>query len=467
MSETDLENFFNQDDESISEESSSRIRLEDGAKIGVIGGGPAGSFVSYFLLVFAKRFGLDINVDIIDPQDYSRTGPRGCNHCGGIISETLVQIMAADGINVPSSVVQRGINSYVLHMDEGWTNIDTPRHEKRIAAVFRGVGPRGIKEMRWGNSFDRYLQLLAFNKGANIIKERAEEIKWQNGLPVVKTNKGNELTYDLLIGAVGVNTNSSKLFEFLDFGYKSPKTTKTYINELPIGNENVQKYLGSSMHLFLLNIPGLEFAALIPKGDFATFVMLGEKIDRKLVQSLLNSDQVKQCLPPEWNIPDKLCHCAPRININEAKKPFTDRFVAVGDCGAGRLYKDGIGAAYRTAKAAANTAIFEGISKEDFQKHYMPIYKGISIDNMFGKVIFGITKRIQKTGFAQKAILKIVHGEQKRNGDLRLSGVLWDTFTGSAPYKDVFLRTLHPAFISSFAWNILLSIIPYNRFKQK
>ena len=25
-----------------------------------------------------------------------------------------------------------------------------------------------------------------------------------------------------------------------------------------------------------------------------------------------------------------------------------------------------------------------------------------------------------------------------------MSGVLWDTFTGSAPYRDVFVRTLHP-----------------------
>jgi hypothetical protein len=35
-----------------------------------------------------------------------------------------------------------------------------------------------------------------------------------------------------------------------------------------------------------------------------------------------------------------------------------------------------------------------------------------------------------------------------------MSGVLWDLFSGSAPYTNVFLRTLHPAYIASLAWNL-------------
>jgi hypothetical protein len=36
----------------------------------------------------------------------------------------------------------------------------------------------------------------------------------------------------------------------------------------------------------------------------------------------------------------------------------------------------------------------------------------------------------------------------------RMSSVLWDVFTGSAPYKEVFLRTLHPIFIARLMWNL-------------
>ncbi|MFC1492678.1 NAD(P)/FAD-dependent oxidoreductase [candidate division KSB1 bacterium] len=450
------------------EESNSNLKLNDGSKVAVIGGGPAGSFMSYFLLNMSDSYGIDIDVDIFDPQDFSRNGSPGCNHCGGIISESLVRIMAADGINLPGAIIQTGIESYMLHMDEGNVKIDTPLHEKRIAAVYRGIGPRGIKEIRWSNSFDKYLQLLAFNTGAEIIRDRVERIDWNNDFPEVIAKRGSYGKYDLIVGAVGVNTSALKLFENLDIGYKKPETTKTYICELPLDKEQTQQYLGNSMHLFLLNIPRLEFAALIPKGDFVTVVLLGDEIDRDLVRSFLESDEVRGCLPPGYIVPDKICHCGPRICTTGAVRPFTDRLVMIGDCGVSRLYKDGIGAAYRTAKTAAAAAVFKGISAKDFQDQYMPVYKSIANDNKYGKLVFGFTEMIQKTGFAKKTILRIVRNEQKNDKvPQRLSSVLWDTFTGSAPYKDVFMRFLHPAFIARFLWNLMITILPINGRQEK
>ena len=38
--------------------------LQDGSRIAVIGGGPAGSFFSFFLLKMAQAIDLDIEVDI-------------------------------------------------------------------------------------------------------------------------------------------------------------------------------------------------------------------------------------------------------------------------------------------------------------------------------------------------------------------------------------------------------------------
>jgi len=90
------------------------MELKDGSRIGVIGGGPAGFLVSYFLLEMAERIGLKLELDIYEPRDYSRSGPAGCNMCGGIISESLVQLLATEGINLPplplSSVASSPIN---------------------------------------------------------------------------------------------------------------------------------------------------------------------------------------------------------------------------------------------------------------------------------------------------------------------------------------------------------------------
>jgi hypothetical protein len=35
-----------------------------------------------------------------------------------------------------------------------------------------------------------------------------------------------------------------------------------------------------------------------------------------------------------------------------------------------------------------------------------------------------------------------------------MSTVIWDLFTGSAPYREVLLRTMHPMFWSRLAWNM-------------
>jgi flavin-dependent dehydrogenase len=147
------------------------LKLVDGSKVAVIGGGPAGSFVSYFLLEMAERSGLELDVEIFEPRDFSCVAPKGCNMCGGIISETLVQNLAAEGINLPSTIVQRGIESYMLHMDVGSVRIETPVQEKRIGAVYRGAGPRDLKTSKWG-SFDHHLEQLTVAKGAHVTRDR-------------------------------------------------------------------------------------------------------------------------------------------------------------------------------------------------------------------------------------------------------------------------------------------------------
>ena len=422
------------------------LQLTDGSRIGVIGGGPAGSFFSVLILDLAQRMGLELEIDIYEPRDYSTPGPAGCNMCGGIISETLVQNLAAEGINLPPSIVQRGIDSYHLHMDVGDVLIETPLQEKRIGAVYRGPGPRDIQELKWG-SFDGHLLSMAAQRGANVIHKRVDGITLENGRPTLRVRGNSHQTYDLLTVATGVNAAAKRLIENLDIGYELPSTTKTYIREFYMGEETITETLGSSMHVFLLDIPRLEFAAIIPKGDYVSLCLLGEEIDKELVSAFMDTPEVRNCFPQDWDFENVSCQCSPRINTQGATRPYADRIVFVGDIGVTRLYKDGIGAAYRTAKAAATTAVFQGISAQDFEKFYMPACKKIESDNSIGKLIFLVTRLIQRSRFARRAVLHMTEGEQLKAGDRRrMSTVLWDMFTGSAPYREILIRTIHPAF---------------------
>ncbi len=113
----------------------SDLKLHSGSRVAVIGGGPAGAFFSYFLLAMVERIGIEVQVEVYEARDFSLAGPMGCNMCGGIISESLVQILATEGINLPPTVVQRGIDSYVLHTDAAAVRIETPPLYKRAASI--------------------------------------------------------------------------------------------------------------------------------------------------------------------------------------------------------------------------------------------------------------------------------------------------------------------------------------------
>lgn len=454
-----------------SKKSAKTISLENGSRIAVVGGGPAGSLFSYFLLSMAKQVDLKISVDIYEPRDFNIPGPRGCNMCGGVLYESLVQNLAVEGINLPTTVVQRGMEYNMLHLDSGSARIQTPRNEKRIAATFRAVGPRGVVESK-GGSLDGYLLKAALDQGARHIQNRVEKVSWvslpddenaNDQLVKIKPHGGEDCIYDFLAVTAGVNTALLKQFAHMDFGYQPPQTTKLVVREYLLGEEVVSKYFGFTFHAFLLDIPGLDYGAIIPKGDYVTICLLSsnKELHANAMGLFLNNPAVKRILPPGFSPGNAACQCGPRINIKGSKKPFGDRIVFIGDCGISRLFKDGIGAAYRTAKMAAGTAIFHGISASDFKNYYLPFCRKMERDNQIGKFIFRVAGLIQKVKVGQQVILKMISNEQKGTiaKERRLSTVLWDMLTGGAPYLDVLLCTLHPSFLSSLLRNLLGTLV--------
>jgi flavin-dependent dehydrogenase len=419
--------------------------LAQGSRVAIIGGGPAGSLFAHFVLTMAARVDLDIAVDIYEPRDFDHPGPIGCNMCGGLLSETLVQNLAADGVLPDRSVIQRGLDSYVLHTDVGSVRIAAPHDEVRMGAVHRGSGPRDALPGRWA-SLDQYLLTNAMERGAKVIRTRVDEVTRRNGRPAIRARGGDAVIYDLAVVATGVNTSLLKTFEGLDIGYERPRVTKTLIREYNLGRDVVDRSLGTSMHVFLLSIRRLEFAALIPKGDYVTMCLLGDELDTGVADAFAASPEVRRVMPAGWDPTMPACQCLPRMNVRGVDRPYADRVVFIGDSGVTRLYKDGIGSAYRTAKAAATTAVFHGISEPAFHDHFLPICRSISGDNRIGRVAFLLTRVAQRLRPLRRAILRIARDEQ-RGGESRMSSVLWDMFSGSAPYSEILRRMVDPRLI--------------------
>ncbi len=442
----------------IIEDEEKDFTLRDGSRIAVVGSGPAGSFFSYFLLKMANAIDLDIEVEIFEPRSFQYCGPAGCNHCGGIVSESLVQILAAEGIVLPKGVVQRGVESYMVHMDVGDVTIESPVHEQRIAALYRGNGPREGGDAPQ-ESFDGYLQGMATQQGAEIVRRLITGIKCPNGLTELKFAGGETKTYDLVAVATGVNSNFVQLLDDLPGDFEPPKTTRGYICEFHSTEGEILEILGRSVHVFLLDIPRFEFAAIIPKGQFATVVMVGEDLDQELVHTFLNDPVVRRTFPTD-TLPC-VCSCSPLINLGARKRPYGNRVVMIGDSGVTRLYKDGIGAAFRTGKAAATTAVFHGVAAEDFEKHFWPTCKSIASDNAIGKVMFATNAVMKNSRITRRAMLRMAQREQdKPTAKPHMSSLLWNMFTGSAPYWEMFRGTLHPGFISNLLFSLAAGMWP-------
>jgi flavin-dependent dehydrogenase len=343
-------------------------------------------------------------------------------------------------------------------MDVGSVAIESPAGEMRIAALYRGNGPREGGESAW-ESFDGYLQNLTVEKGARVVRNLITGVDWREGFPWLRFADQSETRYDLVAVASGVNSNFLNMLDDMPVDLKPPRTTRTYICEFKSSQDELLEILGNAVHVFLLSIPRLEFAAIIPKGDFATVVMVGEDLDQELVHEFLNDPVVSACFPTGST--PCVCSCAPLINMGARKRPYGDRIVLVGDSGVTRLYKDGIGAAFRTAKAAASTAVFQGVSKQSFARNFWPACRTIANDNAIGRVMFGTTTIFKRFRFLRHVMYRMAAREQAvASRKPHMSTLLWNMFTGSAPYTEILQGAMHPGFIGNLALNFTSRLWP-------
>ncbi len=387
--------------------------LRDGSRIAVIGGGPAGSFFSYFLLKMAQAIDLDIGVDIFEPRSFKYCGPAGCNHCGGIVSESLVQTLAAEGIVLPRSVVQRGVESYVVHMDVGDVAIESPVHERRIAALYRGNGPREGGDVEL-DSFDDYLQGMAKGLGANIVPHLITGVESRDGMPFLRYGDGKGGRYDLVADGgrrqQQYHQHAGEPVRRLSTAAKRPAAIS--VNSAPPGRKSCGFWAGRctcSCWIF----PVSSLRPSFPRGRLPPLSWSGDDLDQELVHAFLNDPVVRRTFPT--NATPCVCSCSPLINLGARKRPYGDRVVMVGDSGITRLYKDGIGAAFRTGKAAATSAIFHGVSAKDFEKHYWPTCRNIVNDNRVGKVMFATNAIMKNSRITRKAMLRMAQKEQEKS----------------------------------------------------
>jgi flavin-dependent dehydrogenase len=413
-------------------------RLTPGARLAVIGGGPAGSSFALFALHFARQVGLDLQVTVFEPRDFSRPGPWGCNMCAGLIPVRVLQLLAEIGVTVPPSVIRQRISHYTLHTAAGQICLPQPDPEGEVISVYRGGGPRDAPPWPQPISFDGFLLDTARSRGAEVIPTRATSVTL-HPRPQIATDQGN-FPADLVVLAAGVNRSA---VHFTDLAYQPPARHQMAQTELHLGMDGVRAALGGSVHVFLPQDETLKFGTLIPKGPCINVSLLGGDLPQSSIARFLAFPEVAALLPPQVSC---ICGCRPRIAVSPARPLYADRFVAVGDAGITRLYKNGIGSALRTARQAAYAAVNHGVSAAEFHNHYAPVCQEIIQDNRAGHFLFTFTRVFQYYRWLTLPHLRSIAAEQALPpAERRHSQLLWGMFTGTYPYRQLLRMACHPS----------------------
>lgn len=419
------------------------LRLRDGNRVCIIGGGPAGSMAALHLLAMSDELGLSLEVLIFEPRNFTRPGPIGCNHCAGILSSRLQRGLKSLELSIPDDVIQAEIHAYALHLGGEILRVEQPNPERRILSVFRGAGPRLILSSPT-SSLDGFLLSEACARGAQLVPHRVRKVR-RDVLPVVQTAR-EEYTADLIVLATGVNSRAPLE---PSFDYNPPRTDIMAQDEIPLPDG----WPTQEVSVYFRQPPGLIFGALTPKGEYLNVSLLGKGMTVEATYDFYVAQGLKKVFS---SIPESLCGCNPRIAVNRAKRYYGDRWVAVGDAAATRLYKDGIGSAFLTSKTAMQTALHRGISGQDFRRGYAPYCQRIENDNRYGKMLFRLWNLVLNNPRLLDSWIGVARAETGYGSQSIIARILWGMFTGDEAYGTLLRLSISPPALNKYwkwVWN--------------
>lgn len=428
------------------------LRLTEDSRVAVIGGGPAGTYFALALFQLSRRLGrLPPRLVIFERKHFVDLGPRGCNSCAGVVQSCMLEKIERLQIALTPAVVQGEVRGYTYHTPAGRLRVAHQPSAFPIIATYRGGGPAHSSEGQH-RSFDDHMLKVAAERGAQVIHGQVTNIalpeRREAPVRITYDSEGQQATdeFDLVVCATGLNVKMMSLLEALGFGYRAPDTVKAFQAELAVSDEFLDATQGE-IHVFGPYLPGLAFAAFIPKRGFLTLTMVGVRdINREDMLDFLQLPEVRAWLPAGWTLPTRTCMCQPRVAVSSARQPYTDRLVVIGDANCSRLYKSGIDSAYLTASFAARTVLEHGVDRDSLQQNFHArCVRHIVRDNVFGRLFFRLSDRMSRTPALAQAYVEVASGGGVAS---RLEQeILWGLFTGERPYAALFLKSLDPRLV--------------------
>ena len=438
--------------------------LQDGDRVAIVGGGPAGSFFALHLLREARRLSRCLDVVIVEKKrgesiaadNYQR---MGCNSCAGGISPRLNQILAQHHLELPEGVIEGHVDYVWVHGQ--WKNfrLKVPT-DTAMYSVFRGSLPtgRGIGTV----GLDGFLLGRAIGEGARLLQGKVQSIAYgPSGTTVltVHSPSGGTVSIDADFVAIATGINArigvadgdeglASSIRRLNPAFTSGKTRQALIFELDVGEDYLARTMHREIHFIEYGSKNLdlEHTALLPKGRFLTVAMIGRCIDeavlprdsRHIIDEFLALPQIRRILPGVGSAP-VACVCFPRMSVAPATSAFGDRFAVIGDAVGSRLNKDGVFSAHVTATRLAEAVLHDGTDRQALTRGYGRTIDWLAAENRCGRIVFDVSRLVFANPLASRVAYQAFATEFKmRNERSRpVASLLWKIASGTSDYREI------------------------------
>jgi flavin-dependent dehydrogenase len=445
------------------------MRLQHGSKVVVLGGGPAGALFAIHLLRQSQQAGIHITVTIIDKKAVQPSGTlpfklRGCNYCAGIISPRLHDALDKSGIPLPEKLICEEFSHIWIH--GLWKNFPLKLPPgQRMYSLFRGSLPRDRRDRTTG--LDGFLLNQARTRGATVITGEAIDIRYaSSGKPCVTVATASRreigIESDFLAIATGIPSFKDSIPEEnsllralrrINPGFTPPRIRPALIFELKPGRAYLKKYMNKEIYFIVSGSKklSLDHISLVPKGDYLTVAMVGDRIDnasfpedtQKIIHEFLSLSHCRAILPhiTPHNTP-VACSCTPFMVTAPARGAICDRMAVVGDAMGSRLYRDGIFSAFVGAEALAKTIIQGGVDKKSLSNGYAQVTKWLKVDSHYAERVIGCIQTVLKSPFLSRILYQTFATEMKnKSHDQRpLGQALLELGSGGTDYVHVYKK---------------------------
>ncbi len=411
--------------------------LRNGGRVAVIGGGPGGTSCAMTIVKEARKKSLEVEVTLYEPKYFG----HHYNQCFGVISPPILDILKEDfNIEVPDEMLLREITGYVLHSREKNLYL-TDEEGLENSYALRRV------------ELDQLLLGEARKMGVDIVRSRVTYVEFHPEDVVIYSESGC-YSADVMVGAFGLDSTLRsalrKRTQYIPPSYLETVVTRIHPEEPAF----LERFEGS-IHAHLPPIRGIEFGALVPKGNHITIVVAGKRVDIKILKRFMKLPAVDAMLPPSYEVEEVFKGTFPN---GPAKGFFGNRFVLVGDsAGLIRPFKGkGINSAVITGKIAGETIIHEGISAEAFLSFERRCQDLIG-DLWYGRFVRWLVVFLSWT-FSLDPIIDLA----SRHATLRKA--LFNSVSGHDTYRRIVRSCLKPGLLCRILWSYLRAIL---RLKKK